>query len=184
MCSTITLICTYIRMGHDHNHLHIYLLGAWSHSLVQWTWSRLRPAYIYTCKNNSSFVHIQAAMIAPMCDMNIRARAIAPDLQKWPLLCVHKHARSIALLPAYKCIHNQAYVCIYVRASLHLSVHIHAGMVAPMCTYMRRLNSIHECYTCSNNSAHVRIYAWVIAHMCAYTCRHGCTYACIYLQAR
>ena len=123
----------------------------------------------YTCKSNSAYVCIY--------------------LQEWPLLCVYKHARSIALLPAYKCIYNQAYVCIYVRASLHLSVHIHAGhgrayvciyavhihagTVAPMCTYMRRPNSIHECYTCNNNSAHMHIYAWVIAHMCAYTCRHG-----------
>jgi hypothetical protein len=160
---------------------------AWSHSLVQWTWSRLRSAYIYMqeqyfiCAYTGS--HDRAYVWYEYMRKSNSAY-VCIDLQKWPLLCVHKHARSIALLPAYKCIHNQAYVCIYVRASLHLSVHIHAGMVAPMCTYMRRLNSIHECYTCSNNSAHVRIYAWVIAHMCAYTCRHGCTYACIYLQAR
>ncbi len=114
-------------------------MWAWSHSLVQWTWSRLRSAYIYMqeqyfiCAYTGS--HDRAYVWYEYMRKSNSAY-VCIDLQKWPLLCVHKHARSIALLPAYKCIHNQAYVCIYVRASLHLSVHIHAGMVPPMCANM------------------------------------------------
>ena len=152
---------------------------------------------------SSQGVH-ECASIAeiPCSAQHFRAAKVA--LSQCMLRKISIWAGFIALMYAYTCRHDRAYVCLYVQAWSCSCVHIRPGMIAPMRVYTWRHNNMnsYQMCTCSRLCIHTKygsdyfylyvcllLWSLLCVHMCvgmirlswACMCEHielNCTYTC------